>query len=89
MPYNYCAKVFLWYFYSCFILILGSVAVGVIVKEENVNSHDSCISYYYETEFPTNEMEFLLTKRTTEFDKKQNLNSICSLGISNGSRKMN
>lgn len=82
-------KSFCGIFNSCIILILGSVAVGVIVKEENVNSHNSCISYYYETEFPTNEMEFLLTKRTTEFDKKQNLNSICSLGISNGSRKMN
>lgn len=82
-------KSFCGIFNSCIILILSSVAVGVIVKEENVNSHDSCISYYYETEFPTNETEFLLTKRTTEFDKKQNLNSVCSLGISNGSRKMN
>lgn len=76
-------------FNRCIILILGSIAVGVIVKEENVNSHDSCIFYYYETEFPANEIELLLTERATEFDKKQNLNSICSLSISNGSRKMN
>lgn len=37
---------------------LSFVAVGVIVKEENVNSHDSCIFYYHEIEFPTNEINF-------------------------------